>query len=39
MFKVMSPGQMEETGLAYLVKILTPFLYQRPEEVSLELDR
>lgn len=30
---------MEETGLAYLVKILTPFLYQRPEEVSQELDR
>lgn len=28
-------SSVQETGLAYLSKIITPFIYQRPEEVKL----
>jgi hypothetical protein len=30
---------VEETGLAYLSKLITPFIYQRPEEVRVLLCR
>ena len=35
-FKTVTP-EVEETGLAYLSKIVTPFIYQRPEEVPINL--
>jgi hypothetical protein len=35
--KIAGEGQLESTALAYLSKIITPFIYQRPAEVRFTL--
>ena len=38
-FKIASEGQLQCTGLAYVSKLVTPFIYQKPAEVTAILPR